>query len=46
MELSRQLRILARQTPGKIQMVINSFAKALEVIPRTIADNAGYFIFN
>jgi len=23
-------------------MVINSFAKALEVIPRTIADNAGY----
>jgi len=41
MELSRQLRILARQTPGKIQMVINSFAKALEVIPRTIADNAG-----
>lgn len=23
-------------------MVINSFAKALEVIPRTIADNAGF----
>jgi len=22
-------------------MVVNSFAKALEVIPRTIADNAG-----
>ena len=25
-------------------MVINAFAKALEVIPRTIADNAGYII--
>jgi T-complex protein 1 subunit eta len=26
---------------GKEQLVMNMFAKALEVIPRTIADNAG-----
>jgi len=26
---------------GKEQLVMNMFAKALEIIPRTIADNAG-----
>jgi len=39
--LSGHIRQYARQTPGRTQLVINSFAKALEVIPRTIADNAG-----
>jgi len=41
LELSRFLRQHARSVDGKIQLIINSFAKALEVIPRTISDNAG-----
>ena len=41
MELSRYLRQHARSVEGKAQLIINSFAKALEVIPRTISDNAG-----
>lgn len=42
LEISRQLRLHSRQLEGKTQLVINAFAKALEVIPRTIADNAGH----
>lgn len=42
LEISRLLRLHSRKTEGKIQLVINAFAKALEVIPRTIADNAGH----
>jgi len=41
LELSRYLRHKARESSGKEQYIINAFAKALEVIPRTIADNAG-----
>lgn len=41
MELSKHLRQHAKKVSGKEQLVINSFAKALEVIPKTIADNAG-----
>ena len=41
MELSKHLRQYSRGVSGKIQIVINSFAKALEVIPRCIAENAG-----
>ena len=41
MEISKYLRYHARNVSGKIQLIINAFAKALEVIPRTIADNAG-----
>lgn len=42
LELSRYLRFIAKKDfDGKLQLVIHSFAKALEVIPRTIADNAG-----
>jgi T-complex protein 1 subunit eta len=41
MELSKQLRQYSKTVSGKEQLVINSFAKALEVIPKTIADNAG-----
>jgi T-complex protein 1 subunit eta len=41
MELSRGLRENAIKVAGKEQLVMNMFAKALEVIPRTIADNAG-----
>ncbi|KAI5474828.1 hypothetical protein MNV49_002358, partial [Pseudohyphozyma bogoriensis] len=41
MELSKYLRDLSRSIEGKQQLIISSFAKALEVIPRTICDNAG-----
>lgn len=42
MELSKHLRDHARSIPGKAQLFINSFAKALEVIPRQLCDNAGF----
>ncbi|BGP00768.1 T-complex protein 1 subunit eta [Rhodotorula toruloides] len=41
MEISAYLRSYARTLPGKQQLIISSYAKALEVIPRTICDNAG-----
>lgn len=41
MELSRYLRKYLRTISGKEQLVINSYSKALEVIPRTLADNSG-----
>jgi len=41
MELSRFLREYLRDIPGKTQLVINGFAKALEAIPRTLAENSG-----
>jgi T-complex protein 1 subunit eta len=41
MELSRHLRDHARTILGKQQLIMNSFAKALEVVPRQLADNAG-----
>lgn len=42
MEVSRHLRQYARSIAGKSQLFINSFAKALEVIPRQLCDNAGF----
>ncbi|KAI9020471.1 chaperonin Cpn60/TCP-1 family [Hyaloraphidium curvatum] len=42
MEVSKYLRQHARTVPGKQQMIIAAFAKALEVIPRQVADNAGF----
>ncbi|KAG8873839.1 T-complex protein 1 subunit eta [Tulasnella sp. 331] len=41
MELSAYLRTHARTIPGKVQLIISAFAKALEIIPRQICDNAG-----
>jgi T-complex protein 1 subunit eta len=41
MELSKGLKKYGNQIKGKEQLVINMFAKSLETIPRTIADNAG-----
>eukprot|EP01098_Paradermamoeba_levis_P000687 TRINITY_DN1079_c0_g1_i1.p1 TRINITY_DN1079_c0_g1~~TRINITY_DN1079_c0_g1_i1.p1 ORF type:complete len:558 (-),score=221.67 TRINITY_DN1079_c0_g1_i1:138-1811(-) len=41
MEISKELRAQSRNIQGKQQHVMNAFAKALEVIPRQIADNAG-----
>ncbi|GAB4845277.1 T-complex protein 1 subunit eta [Ancistrocladus abbreviatus] len=42
MEISRHLRQHARTIAGKSQLFINSYAKALEVIPRQLCDNAGF----
>lgn len=42
MELSRYLRAYAKSVKGKEQLLVQSFAKALEVIPRTLCDNAGF----
>ena len=41
MELSAHIRKHALSIPGKLQLVIAAFAKALEIIPRQICDNAG-----
>eukprot|EP00047_Mylnosiga_fluctuans_P001740 m.221712 g.221712 ORF g.221712 m.221712 type:complete len:568 (+) comp10637_c0_seq1:62-1765(+) len=41
MELSKFLRSYARTIPGKQQLLISAYAKALEVIPRQLCDNAG-----
>lgn len=42
MELSRLLRIHAKAIHGKSQFFVNAFAKALEVIPRQLSQNAGF----
>ncbi|XP_071723299.1 T-complex protein 1 subunit eta isoform X2 [Rutidosis leptorrhynchoides] len=41
-DISRYLRHHARSIAGKSQLFINSYAKALEVIPRQLCDNAGF----
>lgn len=41
MELSAYIRKHALTIPGKLQLIIAAFAKALEIIPRQICDNAG-----
>lgn len=41
MEISRHLRDYAHTIRGKQQLIINAYAKALEVIPRQLSDNAG-----
>ena len=42
MELSKYLREHSRTIRGKSQLLINAYAKALEVIPRQISENAGF----
>lgn len=42
MELSKYLREHSRSVAGKEQLVIAAMAKALEVIPRQLCDNAGF----
>jgi thermosome len=39
--LSRDLRTFAESIGGREQMAIEAFASALEIIPRTLAENAG-----
>ncbi len=40
-ELAKQLRDYAVQIGGREQLAVESFAKALEIIPKTLAENAG-----
>lgn len=42
MELSKHLRDVSRTIAGKEQMLISAVARALEVIPRQLCDNAGF----
>ncbi|QPG73556.1 T-complex protein 1 subunit eta [Brettanomyces nanus] len=41
MELSKYLRDLSRQIDGKQQLIVAAYARALEVIPRQLCENAG-----
>jgi thermosome len=41
-ELAQELRDYADSVGGREQLAINAFADALEVIPRTLAENAGF----
>ncbi|CUM56580.1 unnamed protein product [Debaryomyces tyrocola] len=41
MEVSKHLRDYAKTVAGKQQLIIAAFAKALEVIPRQLCENAG-----
>ena len=40
-ELARRLRMYASQLSGREQLAVHAFADAVEVIPRTLAENAG-----
>jgi len=42
MELSRYLRDCSRTIAGKEQLLIGAMAKAFEVIPRQLCENAGF----
>ncbi|GIY31047.1 t-complex protein 1 subunit eta [Caerostris darwini] len=42
MELSKFLRDYSRTVKGKEQLIIGTMAKALEIIPRQLCDNAGF----
>ncbi len=40
-EISRVVREYARQVGGREQLAIEAFSDAMEIVPRTLADNAG-----
>ncbi|CAG2224558.1 T-complex protein 1 subunit eta-like isoform X2 [Mytilus edulis] len=42
MELSKHLRNLSRTIAGKEQLLMGAMAKALEIIPRQLCENAGF----
>jgi thermosome len=41
-ELAQELRDYADSVGGREQLAINAFADALEIVPRTLAENAGF----
>ena len=42
LEVARHLREHALNIEGKGQLIVNAFAKALEIVPRQLCDNAGF----
>ncbi|MCX6775099.1 MAG: thermosome subunit beta [DPANN group archaeon] len=40
-ELAKQLRLFADTLSGREQLAVEAFAESLEIIPRTLAENAG-----
>lgn len=42
MELSKHLRAYAKTIASKHQMIVSAFARALEYIPKQVAENAGF----
>jgi len=42
MELSKHLRTYSKTIKSKLQLVVSSYAKSFEVIPRLLAANAGF----
>jgi len=42
MEVSRHLKNHALAIQGKGQLIVNAFARALEIIPQQLSDNAGF----
>ena len=42
MELAKRLRTFARTIGGREQLAIEIYANALEIIPKTLVENAGY----
>ncbi len=42
MELSRRIRRYADTLSGREQLAVRAFAEALEIVPRTLAENAGF----
>jgi len=41
-ELAKRLRVYARSIGGREQLAIEVYANALEIIPKTLVENAGY----
>lgn len=41
MEVSKYLRDHSRSIKGKQQLIMNAYARALEIVPRCLSDNAG-----
>jgi len=46
MEVANEVRSFARQVGGREQLAIEAFSDAMEIIPRTLADNAGLDILD
>ena len=46
MEMAKAVRSYARQVGGREQLAIEAFADALEVIPKTLAENAGHDVID
>ncbi|KAL7448155.1 hypothetical protein ACHAWC_001369 [Mediolabrus comicus] len=42
MEVAKYLKEYALNIEGKGQLIVNAFAKALEIVPRQLCDNAGF----